>query len=141
MSALAPEALLQYGVCQFLKVVLWPPPDGPLWTAHEPQPFKGKAAAGIARAMGLKAGWPDLILIWRGRVLAIELKSPRGQLSPAQLEQHALLRANGVSVVVARSLEDIERALRDCAIPLRGSVSNHRADPFNPAPPRPERKR
>ena len=125
-----PEAILQRAVCQFLDAVLSPPPDGPIWTAHEPQPFKRKAAAGVARSMGLTAGWPDLVLIFRGRVLALELKSPRGVLSWQQSARHTELRANGVTVRVVRSLDDVERALRDFAIPLRGSVNPARGDPF-----------
>lgn len=41
------------------------------------------------------AGFPDLVLVGRGRILFIELKSQRGQLTPAQkLWRDALLSAN-----------------------------------------------
>ena len=48
------------------------------------------------------AGYPDLTLVGRGRVLWCELKSDRGHTSPAQDDWHAVLRANGAEVYVWR---------------------------------------
>ena len=48
------------------------------------------------------AGFPDLLLCGRSRVLYVEVKSERGRLSPAQEEWIEALRAAGQDVRVWR---------------------------------------
>ena len=67
---------------------------------------RDKAAAGRLKAMGVKAGIPDLCVIVSGRPLFLELKTERGRLSPAQQQCHAGLRAAGAVVEVAFGLDD-----------------------------------
>jgi penicillin-binding protein-related factor A (putative recombinase) len=58
-------------------------------------------------------GVADIIGIWKGKPLAIEVKSATGRLSPFQkefLEKWEL--AGGISIV-ARCIEDVEKALKD----------------------------
>ena len=47
-------------------------------------------------------GFPDLVLVGRGRVLFVELKSEKGQLSPSQLDWYAGLLDIGAEVYVWR---------------------------------------
>lgn len=85
------------------------------------------------KAMGCRAGWPDLELVWseddhvavksdrtgaifippilvsitRSRIAFIELKAPAGSLSPAQREMQKWCSDHGVLHAVCRSLDDL----------------------------------
>lgn len=62
--------------------------------------------------MGVLAGFPDLGFVMPDAQLAvIELKVDANDLSDDQLTVQERLRANRVAYVVARSVEDVERAL------------------------------
>lgn len=56
-------------------------------------------------------GSPDIIGVWRGRFLGIEMKSDKGQLSPDQIAFKADIEAAGGLYIEARSVEDVERVL------------------------------
>lgn len=58
-------------------------------------------------------GWPDLLLWRSGRMVAAELKSATGKVTPEQSEVLASLRGAGVDVYVWRpdDLEDIAACL------------------------------
>jgi hypothetical protein len=60
-----------------------------------------------------EAGWPDLVLVRRPRVVFAELKSERGVVSPAQAEWIAALRACGQDVYIWRPSQwtEVERTL------------------------------
>jgi hypothetical protein len=114
-----PEADLQHAVMLFLAAAL--PRDA---IAHH-SPGEGKrtksAQAALSRS-GYCKGWPDIEIVWRGRVYFIELKAARGVLSAAQRETHRRLVYSGAEVVVCRGVEGVERALRDAGMPLRATV-------------------
>jgi len=90
--------------------------EGPVWTAINPIPAKSKAVAGISKAMGLRPGWPDLELIYRGQMIYIEFKSDRGRLSKDQRQVHAELKAAGAFVHVVRSVDEFLKVLRGTGI-------------------------
>jgi hypothetical protein len=50
-------------------------------------------------------GWPDLILVRRNRIVAIELKSAKGRVSVEQLAWFGALEAAGVECHVYRPSE------------------------------------
>ncbi len=87
----AAEESLQRTVTDYLAWCVPAPPAGPWWTAVNPIPAKSRAAAGISKAMGLRAGTPDIVMCWKGRLVGIELKIDGGRLSPAQLETHDVI--------------------------------------------------
>ncbi len=69
--------------------------------------------------MGLKAGTPDIVMCWRGRLVGIELKAGRGRLSLAQIETHdAIILAGGV-VTTCRSLDEVAAFLATLGVPSR----------------------
>jgi len=80
-----------------------------------------KAAQRLA-AQGTKAGWPDYIIVHRGRALFIELKTRTGSLSEVQRQMHRKLDYCGAMVAVCRSVAEAEAALRTWGVELRGSV-------------------
>lgn len=85
-------------------------------THHSPQNF-GVDGPGIARAvalaksMGMVNGWPDLITIADGKVLAWEVKAEGGTTSADQAAVGAALQANGAHWAVVRSIDDVREYL------------------------------
>lgn len=110
------ELDLHRSVADFLSWTVLPPavwttfPAG--WTAMK------KGAAGRLKGCGLKAGMPDLFVFHNGGTIGIELKT-QTEPSPAQREIFKQLRAAGVSVFVARSIDDVTQILRAHSIPMR----------------------
>ncbi len=113
------EESLQRTVAEFLGRCIPPPPDGPWWTAVNPIPAKSRAAAGISKAMGLRAETPDFVLCWKGHLVGIELKAGRGRLSPAQLETHGAITLAGGIVTTCRTLDDVAAFLATLGVPSR----------------------
>jgi hypothetical protein len=90
------------------------------WTAIDAGAGKmTKAAAGLRKARGVKAGWPDIILVHQGRFYGLEVKDADGSLSADQRDLHAWLRACKAEVAVVRSIEEAVRAIRAWGIPIR----------------------
>src|SRR3990167_8130944 len=67
----------------------------------------GRIRGAQLKAMGLRAGWPDVQILWRGSFLGIELKSDAGRISPAQDETAAAIERAGGEVHLARNLDDV----------------------------------
>ena len=114
-----PEEMLQRATASYLDLAL---PNDAVWFHPPNGGARSKAEAGIFKAMGVKAGVPDLIIIYRGRVVAIELKGEKGRLSPAQKEMHAQLSLAGALVYTAMSVEHVEGFLRGAGVPLKAST-------------------
>ncbi|KXV48735.1 hypothetical protein AD945_06180 [Gluconobacter albidus] len=91
-----------------------------------PQSFENRqngAREGARRkARGCLPGWPDLGIVWNERTYYIELKAPKGRLSPEQKVKHAELRAAGAKVGVCRSLDEVIDFLRSVGMPVRAEV-------------------
>lgn len=82
--------------------------DG-LFVFHIPNGVKSNPFVGtILNRMGLVAGMPDLMLIHKGHLFALEIKNdkPRGKLSTVQHLTIAALREAGVQCAVAYGLQD-----------------------------------
>ena len=115
----ATEQSLQRIVAEYLAWCVPAPPSGPWWTAVNPIPAKSRTAAGISKAMGLRAGTPDIVLCWNGRLVGIELKAGRGRLSPAQREAHDAITLAGAVVTTCRTLDDVAAFLATLGVPSR----------------------
>lgn len=126
-----PEDALQRSMVAWLEACVPPPPDGPWWTAVNPLPAKRKAQAGVSKAMGLKAGTPDLIFCMPhppimgggGRFVGIEVKPPGKYLSPAQRDAHVAIRLSGGITTTVHSIDELEGFLRGLGVPMRGRVA------------------
>ncbi len=116
------EQSLQRTVADYFALCVPAPPSGPWWTAVNPIPAKSRTAAGISKAMGLRAGTPDIVLCWKGRLVGIELKAGRGRMSPAQREAHDAITLAGGVVTTCRSIDDVVAFLATLAVPSRVSV-------------------
>ncbi len=113
------EQSLQRTVAEYLTWCVPAPPSGPWWTAVNPIPAKSRAAAGLSKAMGLRAGTPDIVMCWKGRLVGIELKAGRGRVSPAQLEAHDAITLAGVVVTTCRTLDEVAAFLTTLGVPSR----------------------
>ena len=122
----SPEHQLQVAVAQYLTHALRPPV---LWTALDAGAGKmSKASAGLRKARGVKAGWPDLLImepagLYRTLVLGIELKAKKGTLSEAQFDRAEDFLGCNATYHVARSVDEVETILRLNGIPLHATVS------------------
>lgn len=111
-----PEEVLHRHVVQYLSVVLT---EETAWFHVPNGGGRSKAEAGILKAMGVKAGVADLILVYCGQHFELELKPPGRYASPNQKEWQAVIEAAGGRYGIARSIEDVREALRAWGIPTR----------------------
>jgi hypothetical protein len=102
------EEILHRHVAQFLDVVIKPPM---IWTTI-PAGGGGLIRGAKLKAMGLKKGWPDILIIAPGPVvLGIELKRADGKQSDEQRAVEVGLLGCGAQYVVCRSVEEVQRAV------------------------------
>ena len=111
---------LQRAIIQYLDLALGP--DGVAYAIPNGGKRHAREAARV-KGLGVKAGIPDIGICYRGRALYIELKAPRGVMSPAQRQMQQRLNYAGGEVMLCRSVEDAERALRECGVHLRASCT------------------
>lgn len=62
--------------------------------------------AGRLKAMGMLPGVADLVIVRAGRAFFLEVKMPRGRLSPRQKEFRDLCRSRGAPWALVRSVEE-----------------------------------
>ena len=72
-----------------------------------------KNAAGIPIKFGLCVGSSDLIGLYRGRFLAVEIKTPTGKATPEQLRFIEAVKRHGGIAGIARSPADAVALLAD----------------------------
>jgi hypothetical protein len=90
---------------------------------------RGKAAAGIAKAMGQLAGFADWMFVWlpagsnSGIPLVgfIELKTDKGVLSDTQKEFRARVTAVGCDWALCRTVDEFLAILKLWGVPMRGA--------------------
>ena len=74
--------------------------------------------------MGVQRGWADILVIFDGMVIAIELKLPGTYQTPEQKAFADALVANGGHYQVCRSLDAVEAFLTACGVLLRVPARN-----------------
>lgn len=99
-----PEEALQRAVAQYLDLAL---PTDAVWFHVPNGGGRSKAEAGVLKAMGVKAGVPDIYILHNGKSLFIELKPPKRYLSNAQKEMTRKLLLANARVDVCRSLDQV----------------------------------
>ena len=114
-----PEQALQIAVASFLRHALKPPV---VWSAF-PAGGGGAIRGAILKAMGLQAGWPDILVMAPGPVVVgIELKAGAGKQSEQQVRiQNGFMDCNAM-YYVARSVEEVEGFLKGAGIPLHARL-------------------
>lgn len=84
---------------------------------HSPNGGKrSKVEAAIFKAMGVRAGFPDLLLFYPGKfyhMMGIELKAGKGRQSEAQKEYQELFERIGAKYAVVRSLDEFIKIVKN----------------------------
>lgn len=115
-----PEQAFQIALCRYLDVAL--PPDAVYFAI--PNGFKRtKAEAGIAKAMGQKAGMPDLMVVSPHGCVGLECKAAKGSLNAAQRAMAADLYDAGVPVAIVRTIEEADMFLRAAGFRLKARAA------------------
>ena len=74
---------------------------------HSPNEGKrGRKAQADLKALGVCAGWPDLEIGYKGRMIFIEVKAKGGSVSAAQRDTHRTLEAAGFIVLLVNDADD-----------------------------------
>ena len=98
-----PEAQLQRSVLDHLRRRGVPG----IFAFHCPNGgWRSPIEAAIFKSLGLIAGVPDLLLVYRGWLYALELKVRGGRLSPTQAETHKHMREAGAIVATATGIDE-----------------------------------
>jgi hypothetical protein len=72
------------------------------------------------RNLGVREGFPNLLVLYDGSAYCIELRTGGYVPLPSQRDCYAALQDARIPVTVARSLEDVQRFLcEQCALPMR----------------------
>lgn len=118
------EQSLQKAVAAFLHSSLRRPT---IWTAF-PAGGGGAIRGAHLKAMGLARGWPDLLVMHPAApgcgpvVVGIELKAGKNGQTAEQKAISEAFFACRAWYVLCRSVEEVERALRFCKVPVHASV-------------------
>jgi hypothetical protein len=66
-----------------------------------------------AKAKGMRPGWPDIEVIWRGHFWTFEVKAEGNYATKQQRECGADIEKNGGKWAVVRSVDDVAECLRE----------------------------
>lgn len=98
------EEGLQRSVASFLHAI----PDLLWWATANQRGTRSRAEMGILKAMGVRAGVPDIcIILPGGKIGFLELKAPKGRVSDSQKVFIESAMNKGCSVGVCYSLSDV----------------------------------
>ena len=126
----APEADAQRAIVQALRFAL--PRDAIVHhcanEVTEAGPRGAKRQA-ILVGVGVHAGFADLIVIFGGRVLFLEVKSPSGRLRKSQEVFRDTIVTQGFGWALVRSVDDALGALADNGFTSRAQLPMRRAAP------------
>ena len=107
------EDEIQIAAAAFLEIALPPP----LRFLHIPNGGSRNAAeAGKLKAMGVKAGAADIMVLGFHPFIWIEMKSRTGRLRPEQKEWRDWCRSIGAPWFLCRSVEDVAEADRKSVV-------------------------
>lgn len=87
--------------------VYWAVPNGGKRNVIEAKRMKGE---------GVKAGIPDVHILFQSKLYCLEIKTEKGRLSPAQKAVGDQMRAAGAEVAVAKGLDACLAQLKSWAI-------------------------
>ncbi|MEH6476674.1 MAG: VRR-NUC domain-containing protein [Sneathiella sp.] len=113
------EYVLQCNVVKFLHSAL--PKDCVFFHVPNGEERNLQAAIRLKKA-GVLAGIPDLVFVYRGTVIFIEMKAGKGPMTESQKREFPRLEYAGFPVSICKSIAEVEDVLRPI-IPLRASTT------------------
>jgi hypothetical protein len=117
------EHQLQVDVANFFAAALPPRHPDVWWTSIDHANARDARTGALRLARGVKAGIPDVMILFRGRAIFIELKTKAGFVSEEQSAvRHDIERAGGYWHL-ARSLDQVQKILLLHQIPLMAVIS------------------
>jgi hypothetical protein len=84
--------------------------------------FRRPIEAKILQGQGVKAGVPDVILIYAGHTWGLEIKAEGGRATKHQLEALAAMEAAGATTAITEGLDSTIKQLETWGL-LRGRAS------------------
>ena len=122
-----PEAQLQRAVLEHLR---WRGVPG-LFVFHYPAGGgRSPVEAAIFKSLGVVAGIPDILIVYQGRLYALELETAHGRLTATQAETQERLRAAGTIVATAVEIDAALERLEQWGL-LRPNIANQLAHAFS----------
>jgi len=155
------EVEIHEAIARYLDAALLPPAQWTTMAVGHGLLTEGETSRLVR--IGVKSGWPDLVIVWNRLIFGFEIKTRTGRLSKTRVvktkrgalrevvgqeERFRMLERAGMRVTVVRSLDEMIFALNELGIPHRGPVEVTRQVPLwtesgpvyggvNPKPPAP----
>ena len=120
MKRAQPEFELACVVVDFLRRAL---PARAVWSHFPAGEARSERTGGRLKRMGTAKGWADYLIFVDGKLIGIELKSPKGPVSDEQAAFGDALVANGGHYTIARSLDAVEAFLLACGVDLKAKTT------------------
>jgi len=115
------EETFQRAVMKFLAVALDP---NSTFFFHCPNGgYRRYNEAKRLKAMGVRAGIPDIGIVWDGKIAWLELKAGKGGASDIQLYRHEQLRRARSPVSLCKTIDDVIAALTAAGVPLKARLA------------------
>jgi hypothetical protein len=133
VSDAASEHQIQCAVARYLDLALdgvpnciwWAVPNGGTFASRiDSNGKRVSVAAAKAKREGLRPGVSDIMILWGGRLICIELKTAKGRQSPEQKQWADSATCAGAAYYVARSVEQVEQFLDAAGLPLRARTKS-----------------
>ena len=123
VSPKASEHQIQCAVARYLDLALDGVPNC-IWWAVPNGGFRDVRTASKLKAEGVKPGVSDIMVLWGGRLICIELKTDKGRQSAEQIAWADAATIAGAAYYVARSVEQVEEFLDAAGLPLRARTKS-----------------
>jgi len=111
-----PEHNLQMAAWVYAQHVL--PPEADFASVETKLGRDDMVGAAMRKAAGVRKGQPDCQIIYKGRIVFVELKAG-SSVSDAQHKRHAELRRAGAEVYVIRTIASLRQVFLGMGIPLK----------------------
>lgn len=104
-------------IADYLRVAA---PEEFFWSSIENR-NNGKAEGGRRNERGCRTGVPDILTIYRGVPLFMEVKAPKGRLHDSQKALFPEIKQAGAAIAIVRSVDDVFHALISAGVPVRAT--------------------
>lgn len=120
----ASENQIQRAAVQWMQFALHP---NVIYFAVPNGEHRNIVTASRLKGQGVMRGVADLILLYAGRALCLEMKAPDGRQSEPQRVFEAKCVFQGVPYEICRDLDDVIAACRRHGVPLRADIASGEA--------------